>query len=228
MRSPGRTRSRSPGTTWVTGTSRSPPGRSTRAVGGRSSRRPRTAPAAWPLARASSHRPSRTRPMMTAAESKYVSWPSPAAITVSGRSVTNDGVGVGGQRPDRDERVHVRLAVAGAAGGGDEEPAAEDELDDRGRDEEPAVDVHHRPRRSAGPEHDRHHHAADGQRRQRLEQQLAALGRALDLRGVDVGRRVGRRRRGRPRTRQPRWRPRSRCGRSAPGRIERWRARWRG
>ena len=49
-------------------------------------------------------------------------------------------VAVGGQRADRHERVHVRLAVARAARGGDEEPAAEDELDDRGGDEEPAVD----------------------------------------------------------------------------------------
>ena len=45
-----------------------------------------------------------------------------------------DRVGVRGERADRDEGVHVRLAVAGAARRGDEESSPEDELDDRGRD----------------------------------------------------------------------------------------------
>jgi hypothetical protein len=66
-RSPGRTRSRSPARTWSSGTSCSRPSRSTRAVAGRSFSRAPTAPAAWPLARASSQRPKSTRPMMTAA-----------------------------------------------------------------------------------------------------------------------------------------------------------------
>ncbi len=69
-RSPGRTRTRSPTTTSSTGTSRSPPGRSTRAVSGRSCMSAFNAPAARPLARASSQRPRRISPMMTAAESK--------------------------------------------------------------------------------------------------------------------------------------------------------------
>ena len=99
----------------------------------------------------------------------------------------DDGVGVRGERADRDEGVHVRLAVAGAPRRGDEEASPEDELDDRGGDQEPAVDVGHRPRRAAGPEHDRHHHAADDQRRDRLEEQLATLGGALELGGIDVG-----------------------------------------
>jgi hypothetical protein len=73
----------------------------------------------------------------------------------------------------------------------DQEAAAEDELDDRGRDEEPAVDVDHRPGRTARPEHDGHHHQADAERGQRLDQQLATLpGMRV---GVDVARLGGRR-----------------------------------
>ena len=102
----------------------------------------------------------------------------------------DDRVGVRGKRADRDEGVHVRLAVAGASRRGDEEASPEDELDDRGGDQEPAVDVGHRPRRAAGPEHDRHHHASDDQRCGRLEEELATLGGALELGGIDVGGRI--------------------------------------
>ncbi len=49
-----------------------------------------------------------------------------------------------------------------------------------------------RPRRAARPEHDRHHHAADDERRDRLEEQLATLRRALELGGIDVSGRIAR------------------------------------
>ena len=70
MRSPGRTRSRSPTATASSGISWSVPSRTTRAVVGLSPTSRWMAPAVRPLARASSHRPSRTRPMMIVDESK--------------------------------------------------------------------------------------------------------------------------------------------------------------
>ena len=68
--SPGRTRRRSPGTTIASSTSSSTPSRIRRAVVAWSPTRRRIAPVVRPLARASSHLPSRIRPRMIAAESK--------------------------------------------------------------------------------------------------------------------------------------------------------------
>ncbi len=86
--SPGRTRSRSPGTTIARSTSSSIPSRIRRAVVAWSPTRRRIAPVVLPLARASSHRPRRISPMMIAAESKYVSGCRPASWTTSGHRVT--------------------------------------------------------------------------------------------------------------------------------------------
>ncbi len=68
--SPGRTRSRSPGTTTARSTSSSTPFRNRRAVVAWSPTRRRMAPVVRPLARCSSHLPSRIRPMMMVALSK--------------------------------------------------------------------------------------------------------------------------------------------------------------
>ena len=68
--SPGRTRSRSPGTTVASSTSSSTPSRTRRAVVAWSATSRRIAPVVRPFARPSSHRPSRTRPMMIAELSK--------------------------------------------------------------------------------------------------------------------------------------------------------------
>ena len=86
-RSPGRTRNRSPTRTSPSGTSRSTPSRTRRAMGGCSRRSAAIAPLARPRARASSQRPKSTSPMITAAESKYVSGGSPAAMVASGSRV---------------------------------------------------------------------------------------------------------------------------------------------
>ena len=71
MRSPGRTRTRSPRTTASTATSASTPSRSTRAVAGRNNCSARIAEAVSRLARPSSHLPRSTRVTTTAALSKY-------------------------------------------------------------------------------------------------------------------------------------------------------------
>ena len=68
--SPGRTRSRSPAMTSASGTSSSKPLRIRRAVVAWRPTRRRMAPVVLPLARASSHFPSRMRPRMIVAESK--------------------------------------------------------------------------------------------------------------------------------------------------------------
>ena len=68
-RSPGRTRRRSPGTTSARSTSASTPSRIRRAVVACRPTSRRIAPVVRPFARASSHRPSSTRPRMIAAES---------------------------------------------------------------------------------------------------------------------------------------------------------------
>ena len=70
--SPGRTTTRSPTSTWATGTSVSEPPRTTRAVLGCRPMRALMAAPVCPLARASSSRPSRISVMMKAAESKYI------------------------------------------------------------------------------------------------------------------------------------------------------------
>ena len=100
-------------------------------------------------------------------------------------------VRVGGHRAEGDERVHRRVAVPRGLQRRDQEAPSEDELDDRGRHEEPAVDLDHRPGRAARPEHDRHHHQADAERGQRLDEQLAPLA-GMRI-GVDVVRLDGRR-----------------------------------
>ena len=86
--SPGRTRTRSPGTIASSATSVSTPSRTSRAVVGLSPASRRIAPVVRPLARASSQRPSRTRPMMIVEESKYVTGSTPAATTTCGQTVT--------------------------------------------------------------------------------------------------------------------------------------------
>ncbi len=68
--SPGRTRSRSPTTMSAMATSVSTSPRTSVAVLAWSPTRRRMAPVVWPLARCSSHRPTRIRPMMMAEESK--------------------------------------------------------------------------------------------------------------------------------------------------------------
>ena len=70
--SPGRTTTRSPTSTWATGTSDSTPARTTRAVLGCRPMSALMAAPVCPLARASSSRPSRISVMMNAAESKYI------------------------------------------------------------------------------------------------------------------------------------------------------------
>ena len=84
-RSPGRTRTRSPTSTSPTGRSVSMPSRITRAVRGCRPIRRRMASPVWPLARASSMRPSRMRVMISAAESKYIGSPSPCAVKKPGK-----------------------------------------------------------------------------------------------------------------------------------------------
>ena len=69
-RSPGRTTTMSPSATAATGSSISPPSRSTRAVSGRSASRARMAAPVARRVRASSQRPNNTRVMTTAAASK--------------------------------------------------------------------------------------------------------------------------------------------------------------
>ena len=76
MRSPGRIRMTSPTRTSAVGTSRSAPSRSTRAVRGARLTSRRMASDVRPRARASSHRPSATSVMTTAAVSKYVMAPA--------------------------------------------------------------------------------------------------------------------------------------------------------
>ncbi|MCY1231008.1 hypothetical protein D9M72_434440 [compost metagenome] len=71
MRSPGRTTTSSPTRTDASGTLASWPPRRTRAVSGRSAASARMASAVWRLARVSSHLPSRTSVITTAALSKY-------------------------------------------------------------------------------------------------------------------------------------------------------------
>ena len=89
IRSPARTRSRSPTTTTSSGTSVSAPsGDSRRAVTACSPTSRRMAPVAPAFARASSQRPSRTRPRMIVDESKYVSGCRPASWIGSGKRVT--------------------------------------------------------------------------------------------------------------------------------------------
>ena len=86
MRAPGRTTTRSPSSTWATGTSCSWPSRRTRADSGRSTCSARMAAAVWRLARASSHLPSKTRVMTTAEASKYrcamPPWPASSRYTL--------------------------------------------------------------------------------------------------------------------------------------------------
>ena len=86
--SPGRTRSRSPTATDSSGTSASCSPSTLRATVGWRPISRRIAPAVLALARPSSQRPSRTRPMMIADASKYVSGWSPASWIASGNSVT--------------------------------------------------------------------------------------------------------------------------------------------
>ena len=86
--SPARTRSRSPTTTASSATSSSRPSRSRWAVAAWRPMSRRMAPVAPALARASSQRPRRTRPMMIVDESKYVSGWSPASWMTSGKAVT--------------------------------------------------------------------------------------------------------------------------------------------
>ena len=69
-RSPGRTTTRSPCTTCSTGTSTSEAPRRTRAIGGCSAARPRTASRVRMVARISSHRPTSTSVITTPAASK--------------------------------------------------------------------------------------------------------------------------------------------------------------
>jgi hypothetical protein len=82
-----------------------------------------------------------------------------------------------------------------SADGCDQEPSPEHELDDRGRDEEPAIDVHHWPGSAARPEHDGHHHHADDERDEGTREQLApfhgAIGLVSSLRGIRSGHRAG-------------------------------------
>ncbi len=87
-RSPGRTRRRSPGTTRASSMSCSTPSRIRRAVVAWRPTSRRIAPVVRPLARFSSHRPSRISPMMIVDESKYVSGWSPARWMTSGYIVT--------------------------------------------------------------------------------------------------------------------------------------------
>ena len=85
--SPGRTRSRSPGCTASSGTSVSSSPTTTRADVAWSPISRRMAPVAWPLARASSHRPSSTSPMISVDESKYVCGSRPASMAIDGQTV---------------------------------------------------------------------------------------------------------------------------------------------
>ena len=72
-----------------TATDRSPPGSASSASGGWRATSRRIASLAWPFARASSHRPIRTRPRMTVELSKYVSGWRPASWITPGARVTN-------------------------------------------------------------------------------------------------------------------------------------------
>jgi hypothetical protein len=87
--SPGRTRSMSPTAICSSGTSSSTEPRTRRAVDGWRPISRRIAPVVRPRARASSQRPSNTRPMISADVSKYASGWSPASWMTSGWSVTN-------------------------------------------------------------------------------------------------------------------------------------------
>ena len=83
--SPGRTTTRSPTSTWATGTSDSTPPRTTRAVLGCRPMSALMAAPVCPLARASSSRPNRISVMMNAAESKYIGSPRPWCSKKAGK-----------------------------------------------------------------------------------------------------------------------------------------------
>ena len=102
--SPGRTTKRSPTASASTLTTTSWPSRSTRASRAPSSSSARIAAPERRRAPDSSHRPSRISVVITAPTSKYVS-PTPS-------DERDDRPAPGGERPDRDERVHRRRAVA--------------------------------------------------------------------------------------------------------------------
>ena len=87
----------------------------------------------WPLARASSQRPSRTRPMMIVDAVEVGPGSSPASSTTTGTSVTTTLYAQAARRADRDERVHVAGAVAGGPPGRAVEAAAGPDLDERRR-----------------------------------------------------------------------------------------------
>ena len=137
----------------------------------------------------------------------------PGAMTTFGQQRDEQRVAVCRQGAHGDERVHVRLEMASAAQCGDQEAPAEHELDDRGGDEEPAIDVDHRPRRAARPEHDGHHRQADARARPprpaaaRVRSPARSASSAAAASSLLVSRRS---RRGRRRSRRPRWSPRSR------------------
>ena len=84
---PGRTRRRSPGRTWSRGISRSRSAPARTAWAGWRSRRSSMAPVVRAFARASSHRPSRTSPMIRADESKYASVGRPMTSSCFGKTV---------------------------------------------------------------------------------------------------------------------------------------------
>ena len=144
---------------------RAPPRR--RAARARPSRRARAAresPRPSAAGRASSrYRPSRIRVVTTAATSKYVCAPTPATST-DGRP------GERRQRPERDQRVHRRGAVAGVRDRGAVERPARPEHDrrrERERDPLPAVELQRRDhrqrsdrRRERGRHHEREHPGA--------------------------------------------------------------------
>ena len=87
--SPGRTRTRSPGTTSSTGMSRSVPSRRTRAVLGDSPASAVMAAAVRFFARASIHRPISTSATMASDVSKYTCSGRPHRSATPGHKVTN-------------------------------------------------------------------------------------------------------------------------------------------
>ena len=163
--SPGRTRTMSSWRTSAMGRSTSPPPRTTRAVRGCRPMSVRMASPVWPLARASSRRPSRMRVMMSAAESKYIGVPRPWWSKKPGKSDPGGAVEVGGRRAQHDQRVHGGAAVARGRQRGAIELPADPELHRCGqRPQDPAVGEEggHEGKPHAAQEHesrqDRAHH----------------------------------------------------------------------
>ena len=83
------------------------PSRTTRAVAGLQADQARTAPTVWPLARASSQRPARIRPMMIAADVEVRHRFDAGPAMTSGKSVTTTLYAPCRQRAHAHQRVHV-------------------------------------------------------------------------------------------------------------------------